>query len=71
MTVPRVGRAYTCLVQSSGRPVGVGEDAGSQRNPAHVTGAVYLWPSLAFSLLLSRTLGLNDPPGLPALQAHD
>lgn len=71
MTVPGAGRAYTCLVQSSGKLVGLGEDAGSQHGSTHITGAAYQWPSLAFSLLLGRTLGLNDPLGLPALQAHD
>lgn len=51
--------------------MGLGEDAGSQHSSTHITGAAYLWPSLAFSLLLGRMLELNDPLGLPAPQAHD
>lgn len=49
----------------------VGGGFGSQHSSAPITGAVWLWPSLAFSLLLCRTHGLNDPPGLPAPRAHD
>lgn len=39
--------------------------------PTPIEGTVWLWPSLAFSLLLGRMLKLNDPTGLPAPQAHD